>query len=934
MKHAVGSLVSARGRDWLVLPDSSDDLLMLRPLGGSDEEVTGILSALEDVESASFDLPDPSRPGDYRSCRLLRDAVRLGFRSSAGPFRSFARIAVDPRPYQLVPLLMALKLDPVRILIADDVGIGKTVEAGLIARELLDRGEARRLAVLCPPHLAEQWQAELREKFHIDAELVLSSSVRKLERNCGIGKSVFDVYPHVIVSLDYIKADKRRDDFIRSCPELLIVDEAHTCAFGEEKGKQLRNKLVSTLAESDERHMVFVTATPHSGKEQAFRSLLSFLRADFTELPDDLTGSTNEQLRRQVAAHFVQRRRADIKQYLDVDTPFPERLEKEETYSLSPEYKALFEKVLDYCRDTVLDPELSSFKQRVRWWSALGLLRALASSPAAAAATMRSRATTSEAGNKEEADDIGRRTVMDLMDDEASEGMDIAPGGECDDAETSNLGKRLKTLAREADKVIGDSDQKLTKAIKLIKALLKDGHNPIVFCRFIDTAEYVAEALREATANKVEVAAVTGRIPPAERESRVEELGTAAQRILVCTDCLSEGINLQDNFDAVFHYDLPWNPTRLEQREGRVDRYGQPSDEVRILTYYGVDNQIDGIVLNVLIRKHKNIRSSLGISVPVPIDSETVMEAVLEGLLLREKATGRADQQFFDFIEPKKAVVHDQWQNAADREKTSRTMFAQASIKVDEVQRELESVRAAIGAGVDTETFTIEGLKLHGATVSRNGHYDIDVTEMPRSLKDSLLLADQTGIKARFELPVSGKVQHLNRTHPIVEGLARYVMDTAFDPELDSCARRCGVIVSSKVEKRTTLLLMRLRYQIVTRRGTYQLPMLAEDCALLGFTGSPDNAAWLGADQVDDLTMLTPDENISPDVAAQYITRVRDGYSSLMPELEHIARDRAEALLEAHRRVRAVPHAQGLRYTVEPKLPADVLGIYVYLPKD
>jgi len=829
---------------------------------------------------------------------------------------------------------MALKLDPVRVLIADDVGIGKTVEAGLIARELLDRGEAQRLAVLCPPHLAEQWQAELRDKFHIEAELVLSSTVRKLERNCGIGESVFDVYPYVIVSLDYIKADRRRDDFIRSCPELLIVDEAHTCAFGEEKGKQLRNKLVSTLAESDDRHMVFVTATPHSGKEQAFRSLLSFLRAEFADLPDDLTGAANEKLRRQVAAHFVQRRRRDIRDYLDVDTPFPDRFEKEDTYSLSPEYKAFFDKALDYCRDAVMDPELTSFKQRVRWWSALGLLRALASSPAAAAATMRSRATTSEAGNEKEADDIGRRTVMDLMDDEASEGMDIAPGGECDDAEASSIGKRLKRLATEAEKLIGEPDQKLTKATKLIKGLLKDGHNPIVFCRFIDTAEYVADALRAKTPKRVEVAAVTGRIPPAERETRVDELGKAEQRILVCTDCLSEGINLQDQFDAIFHYDLPWNPTRLEQREGRVDRYGQPSDTVRILTYYGVDNQIDGIVLDVLIRKHKNIRTSLGISVPVPINSETVMEAVLEGLLLREKATGRADQQFFDFIEPKKTEVHDEWQDAAEREDKSRkTMFAQASIKVDEVQRELESVRAAIGAGVDTESFTIEGLKLHGATISRNGQYDIDVTEMPRPLKDALLLGDQNKLKAKFELPVAGKTQHLNRTHPIVEGLARYMMDTAFDTELDSCARRCGVIVSSKVEKRTTLLLMRLRFQIVTRRGKHQVPMLAEDCALLGFTGAPDSAEWLDAQQVENLTLLTPDENISPDVAAQYVTRVRDGHAALMPELERIARDRAEALLEAHRRVRAVPHAQGLRYSVEPKLPADVLGIYVYLPR-
>ncbi|MFS8585551.1 MAG: ATP-dependent helicase, partial [Acidimicrobiia bacterium] len=154
MSYAPGSLVTARGREWVVLPESSDELVMVRPLGGTDDEVTGILPELEPVEPATFRLPDPDDLGDYRSARMLRDALRLGFRSSAGPFRSVGKIAVEPRPYQLVPLLMALKLDPVRLLIADDVGIGKTIEAALVAKELLEQGDARKRAVLCPPHLA------------------------------------------------------------------------------------------------------------------------------------------------------------------------------------------------------------------------------------------------------------------------------------------------------------------------------------------------------------------------------------------------------------------------------------------------------------------------------------------------------------------------------------------------------------------------------------------------------------------------------------------------------------------------------------------------------------------------------------------------------------------------------------------------------------
>src|SRR5690606_24698138 len=148
--------------------------------------------------------------------------------------RSLAGIAVQPRAYQLVPLLMALRQQTVRMLIADDVGIGKTVEAGLIASELLAQGEAARLAVRCSPALAEQWQEELRAKFGIDAELVLSSTVSRLERDLDLGQSLFDRHRRVIVSTDFIKSTRHRDDFVRHCPDLVIVDEAHTCVSADE----------------------------------------------------------------------------------------------------------------------------------------------------------------------------------------------------------------------------------------------------------------------------------------------------------------------------------------------------------------------------------------------------------------------------------------------------------------------------------------------------------------------------------------------------------------------------------------------------------------------------------------------------------------------------------------------------------------------------
>jgi len=939
MSYAIGSMVKTRGREWVVLPDSRDDLLVLRPLGGTDEEVTGILPSLEKVEPAQFDLPSPADLGDYRSCRILRDAARLGFRSSAGPFRSFAQIAVEPRPYQLVPLLMALKLDPIRLLIADDVGIGKTIEACLAARELLDRGEARRLAILCPPHLAEQWQGELREKFHIHAELVLTSTAKRLEKGCGFGETLFDIYPHVVVSMDFIKTNDRRDDFLRCCPELVIVDEAHTCAYGSVgRGVMQRHQLLRGLSAKKDRHIILVTATPHSGKEESFRSLLSFLDPDFENLPEDLTGPSNVTHRRRLAAHLVQRRRADIRSYLG-ETDFPEREEAEETYKLSEEYKNLFQKVIGYVRETVVDSEGKHHRQRVRWWSAVALLRSMASSPAAAAATLRTRASTADTQTIEEADDIGREIVFDEVNEETENVPDVIPGSDiCEHAEDEERNrKRLLEMARLAESLYGDKDNKLTKAATLVKRIVQEGYNPILFCRFIPTAEYVAEELRKKLRG-VEVAAVTGRLHPAEREERILQMKDSPQRVLVCTDCLSEGINLQDQFDAVLHYDLSWNPTRHEQREGRVDRFGQPKEKVRVLTYYGIDNQIDGIVLDVLIRKHLKIRKRLGYSVPLPADSEQVLEAVFEGMLLRED-TGRVSKQqellFDDMfkLERESAHIeqlHTEWDNATAKEKRSRTVFAQESIKVDEVAKELEAVRSAIGSGADVANFMRDAVIAHGGSLSGTDPVTFNLAETPLALRDAI--ANGRQIKARFSLPVKEKEIYLSRTHPIVEGLASYIVDTALDPQTESVAKRAGVVRTRRVSRRTTLLLLRFRYHIIRKAGDAEDALLAEDCQVAAFAGSPANADWLGPDRAEELLLAEPDENVTGDVASHMLSRVLEGFDEIRPHLDQVAKDRGEELLQAHRRVRQASRLRGVSYRVEPKLPPDVLGIYVFLP--
>jgi superfamily II DNA or RNA helicase len=958
MTYAVGSLVRARGREWIVLPESlpAEQLLVLRPLGGTDDEITGIYTPLELVEPATFELPDPRRDlGNARAAHLLVDALRLGFRAGAGPFRCLARIAVEPRPYQLVPLLMALQLDPVRLLIADDVGVGKTIEALLIARELLDRGEIHRIAVLCPPHLAEQWQRAMNDLFHLGAVLVLAGTAARLERDLPPGELIFEHHPVTVVSMDYIKSERRCHAFLRACPELVIVDEAHTCTSGQAGGNQRRHDLLRQLAAAPERHLLLVTATPHSGDEANFRSLITLLDPELTQLPADLGGDANRKHRERLARHLVQRRRGDLQRFHGQDTPFPRRESAEEHYTLARPYRDLLDRALNYCREQVRDPEIGKHRQRVRWWSALALLRALASSPAAAAATLRRRAAAADTDTDADADELGRRAVLDLAAGD-TEDLDITPGAQSEDPADLAHHRRLLDMARAAEALAGPAeDHKLKRATALVRQLLDAGHAPILFCRFIPTAHYLAEQLRAHLPKGITVESITGELPPEEREDRVARLAEADRRVLVCTDCLSEGINLQDAFDAVLHYDLAWNPTRHEQREGRVDRYGQPSPAVRAITLYGQDNPIDGIVLEILLRKHRAIHDQLGITVPVPMDTNAVTEAIFEGLLLRDNTPANS-QTTFEFAAPQRRELDRAWNAAADRERQSRTIFAQNLIKVEELTHVLAETRLAIGDHRDVQAFVAEALTAHGAQIqaprapaTTTTTTTILLHNTPRALRDAMRTDEEPVLSVAFQ-PPAGRARLLTRTHPLVEGLASYVLQGALDPLLTATdasnfansARRCAAFHTDAVATRTTLLLLRLRFHLITRAITGEdRPLLAEDLALLAFEGSPDRAAttpaaWLSQERARALTSAAPSHNIGADQAVHHLTRIRDGLPVLQARLQQAADDHGKHLLDAHRRVRRADARRGvdrgLRALRVEAHPPDVLGLFLLLP--
>ncbi|MFF7788875.1 helicase-related protein [Streptomyces sp. NPDC007991] len=963
--YSAGSLVKARGREWVVLPESEPDLLVLRPLGGSDDDIAAVFP-FEPVEEARFAPPEPTDLGDQRAAGLLRTALRVGFRSGAGPFRSLAGIAVEPRAYQLVPLLMALRQKTVLMLISDDVGIGKTIEAGLIASEMLAQGEASGVAVLCSPALAEQWQQELRGKFGIDAELVLSSTVSRLERGLDLGQSLFDRYPNVIVSTDFIKSTRHRDDFVRHCPDLVIVDEAHTCVAADDTSasaqSQLRYELLRRVAEDADRHLLLVTATPHSGKESAFRNLLGLVKPELAHV--NLESETGRKL---LAQHFVARKRADVRQYLTKEdgladdslaerTAFPsDRFFKDETYKLSPEYRALLDDAIDYASERVEQAGGQGKREaRIAWWSAIALLRSLVSSPAAAAQTLTTRSAAAIAASAEEADKLGAPLNSDAADSDALEGMDVAPGAETDEGPVKS---QLAELAELAAQLKGpEKDLKLKALIKHLKALLADGYNPIVFCRYIPTAKYLAEQLandpetkkRGPLGAKTVVKAVTGELSPQQRIERIEALAAeagedaAARRVLIATDCLSEGVNLQHYFDAVVHYDLAWNPTRHDQREGRVDRYGQRRDEVRVITLYGDDNGIDGKVLEVLIKKHRQIKKDLGISVSVPDELSTgVTDAIVEWLLMRgrenEDALFRADA-----FKVSTAKLDSDWNSAAERERASRSRFAQRSIHPEEVAREVASIREALGGAGEIRTFVRESLGALNAVLRDHGDdFTAQVGGTPMGLRDALastvgaeVIEKDREIPFRSDPAVARGEAALVRTDPVVGALASHVLNAALDAQAEGArpARRCGVITTGAVSTRTTLLLVRYRFHLTlpSRNGERQL--VAEDARLLAFEGAPRNAVWLPQERATELLDATASDNTDPHFGERTMTRILDQLPDVNGYLDSYGDELAAELDAAHRRVRAASGEIVRGLSVTAQKPADILGAYVYLP--
>lgn len=745
-----------------------------------------------------------------------------------------------------------------------------------------------------------------------------AGTAARLEKSVPHGKTIVDQFPVLVVSLDYIKSEKHRDYFQTMDMDCIIVDEAHTCVQST-RAMQKRFELLKRLAQKKERHMILLTATPHSGNEEGFYSLLSLLNEDFVQLRQKT--SPRDPLRLELAKCFVQRRRQDIAEWRvsgsDRMTGFPTRMTTELTYQLTNEWDGFFAHVQDYCQKMV---DADGANNRLIWYAVLALFRCISSSPAAAEQALKNRLEAAAGG-------VSDDWVVNPDLQELDEGSDS-------DAEPALYLKEndeLRRLLDEAKHLAGSTnDPKLNLLVRHVKALLKDGFAPVIFCRFIATAQYVKKALQEALPKNVTVDCVTGELAPEDRKARVEAMGNAEKRVLVATDCLSEGINLQQYFTAVVHYDLAWNPTRHEQREGRVDRFGQKAKEIRCTMIYGENNPVDGFILKVILKKSEAIHKQLGIIVPVPNEKDSINKALIQAALFKDREKKKFIVQPELFAPEEFAELDAQWTNALEKAKRNRTVFAQQSIHPEEVYPLWQEQQEVLGGHSDLVAFSRNAVALMGCKLEPLSERDLTYRFPLASLNDESI--KQRFKDEGFENNDVIDLGEIHRSAPFINVLSEGVVDQALTGNGKLIAR-CAVAETSAVTSVTRVYLLRLRYQMrLAYRNQTRKNLLSEEIVPVAVTGvrSPE---WKVGAEVRTIFSQKMGGNFSAQLAQSKIREAVTFIEGQTDKLAALAQERARQLLEEHTRVKEFT-AEGSVCEVAPCLPVDVMAAFVLLPTD
>lgn len=622
--------------------------------------------------------------------------------------------------------------------------------------------------------------------------------------------------------------------------------------------------------------------------------------------------------RERLARRFVQRRRIDlVSGDWDEDRAFPKHETTEFAYRLSDAHRAFQEAVLDYCFGVVSRAGSGQRERRLAFWGTLALMRCVGSSPAAALSALRNRMSS---------DRLEPQIYDDDGDDE--DAVDLEPGT------TFDADPELLALVKRAEDLVGKPDPKMAALLDALAPLVKKGANPVVFCRYLATAEHVRDGLRKAFP-KLTIEAVTGILTPDERRDRVADMATAddekpVQRILVATDCLSEGINLQQLFDTVVHYDLSWNPTRHQQREGRVDRFGQPAELVRSIMMFSPDSAIDGAVLEVILRKAEEIRKATGVTVPLPEERGPVTDALMASMMLRH---GVSPQLTLDLrLDDGAKVMEARWRDASENEKRSRARFAQNAMKPQEVAPEWEKVRSLLGSPAEARLFVERAMARFGVPLeTRKTVLLAHVDALDIGLRERLKEHDLTGsVRLATAEPAPSGTALLTRTHPLAATLAEALVEASLDPEslTGLGIGRVGAWPTAAVQQLTRIALLRIRFKLTVHARKERL-LLAEEAALVAIQGGRIVAVgetareWLNTTATSDLAPVARD---------RFISKAKEDLPSLLDgAIADFVRSRVQELMQDHARLGAASGSAS-RVTVEAVLPPDVIGLFVLMP--
>ncbi len=595
---AVGDRVRVRDRVWRVarltaLPQAQI-VLEIEPIGQGGGKRLSVVAPPEEVERlASEELRFDSRGFDSflpwsTDLRLL--AATLARETGVVTGARFGRVALEA--YQLAPVLRLLAKPRPRLLIADDVGLGKTIEAGLAMLELLARQRVQRILVVAPPGLLLQWNEELLEKFGFQFTLIENAAgLAREQSRLPAGANPWDMLPRVITSIDFLKKETIRKRALRKRWDLVVVDEAHSLAESgtpQNPYRTQRTRLGTALRESA-RGLLLLTATPHNGYPHSFRSLIELVEPTAATL----TGATDT-IHRRVANAMVRRLKAQIQRptedgrWVDV---FPMRHVEGISVPVDAAGRELLRKVASYCSRTARAAEGTEEVDLITFAMQIVKKRAL-SSRAALRRTLEHRleALKKEASREEPPAPSELRDLQaDLpLGDAALERTSrkllrsaIPADEKRRKSETRALGAIQKLLRQ-----MPDTDPKVNALVAAVQRIVGDGEKVIVFTEYLDTLASVEEALQGDAALRGRWVVLRGGMTGRRRRKVQDEFESDRVSVLLATDAASEGLNLQMACRRIIHFELPWNPNRLEQRNGRVDRYGQTREpQIRYLFY-------------------------------------------------------------------------------------------------------------------------------------------------------------------------------------------------------------------------------------------------------------------------------------------------------------------------------------------------------------